>query len=41
LGEEELDVAREAKKIAFDRVGKGDKVLLISGFPKHGCLGTS
>jgi pimeloyl-ACP methyl ester carboxylesterase len=29
-----LDVAAEAKKIAFDRVGKGDKVLLISGFPE-------
>jgi pimeloyl-ACP methyl ester carboxylesterase len=29
-----LDATTEAKKIAFDRVGKGDKVLLISGFPE-------
>jgi pimeloyl-ACP methyl ester carboxylesterase len=29
-----LDAASEAKKIAFDRVGEGDKVLLISGFPQ-------
>jgi pimeloyl-ACP methyl ester carboxylesterase len=29
-----LDAAAEAKKIAFDRVGNGDKVLLISGFPQ-------
>jgi pimeloyl-ACP methyl ester carboxylesterase len=29
-----LDAAAEAKKIAFDRVGKGEKVLLISGFPE-------
>jgi pimeloyl-ACP methyl ester carboxylesterase len=29
-----LDAASEAKKIAFDRVGNGDKVLLISGFPQ-------
>jgi pimeloyl-ACP methyl ester carboxylesterase len=29
-----LDTAAEAKKIAFDRVGKGEKVLLISGFPE-------
>ena len=29
-----LDARREAKKIAFDRVGKGEKVLLISGFPQ-------
>jgi len=29
-----LDAAREAKKIAFDRIGNGDKVLLISGFPQ-------
>jgi pimeloyl-ACP methyl ester carboxylesterase len=29
-----LDARREAKKIGFDRVGKGEKVLLISGFPQ-------
>jgi pimeloyl-ACP methyl ester carboxylesterase len=29
-----LDAASEAKKIAFDRVGAGDRVLLISGFPQ-------
>jgi pimeloyl-ACP methyl ester carboxylesterase len=29
-----LDPAGEAKKIAFDRVGKGEPVLLISGFPQ-------
>ena len=29
-----LDARREAKRIAFDRVGKGEKVLLISGFPQ-------
>jgi pimeloyl-ACP methyl ester carboxylesterase len=29
-----FDPAREAKRIAFDRVGKGEKVLLISGFPQ-------
>jgi pimeloyl-ACP methyl ester carboxylesterase len=29
-----LDAASEAKKIAFDRVGKGEPVLLISGFPQ-------
>jgi pimeloyl-ACP methyl ester carboxylesterase len=29
-----LDAASEAKKIAFDRIGKGEKVLLISGFPQ-------
>jgi pimeloyl-ACP methyl ester carboxylesterase len=29
-----LDAAAEAKKIAFDRVGNGEKVLLISGFPE-------
>jgi pimeloyl-ACP methyl ester carboxylesterase len=29
-----LDVTSEAKKIAFDRVGSGEKVLLISGFPQ-------
>jgi pimeloyl-ACP methyl ester carboxylesterase len=29
-----LDAVSEAKKIAFDRIGKGEKVLLISGFPQ-------
>jgi pimeloyl-ACP methyl ester carboxylesterase len=29
-----LDAQAEAKKIAFDRVGNGEKVLLISGFPQ-------
>ncbi len=29
-----LDAVVEAKKIAFDRVGNGEKVLLISGFPQ-------
>jgi microsomal epoxide hydrolase len=29
-----LDARSEAKKIAFDRVGHGEKVLLISGFPQ-------
>jgi pimeloyl-ACP methyl ester carboxylesterase len=29
-----LDAANEAKKIAFDRVGDGERVLLISGFPQ-------
>jgi pimeloyl-ACP methyl ester carboxylesterase len=29
-----MDVKMEAKKIAFDRVGNGEKVLLISGFPE-------
>ena len=29
-----LDPAAEAKKIAFDQVGSGEKVLLISGFPQ-------
>ena len=29
-----LDATSEAKKIAFDRIGNGDKVLLISGFPQ-------
>jgi hypothetical protein len=28
------DAEAEAKKVAFDRVGCGDKVLLISGFPQ-------
>ena len=29
-----LDAASEAKKIAFNRIGAGEKVLLISGFPQ-------
>jgi pimeloyl-ACP methyl ester carboxylesterase len=29
-----LDAKAEAKKIAFDRTGAGEKVLLISGFPQ-------
>jgi pimeloyl-ACP methyl ester carboxylesterase len=29
-----MNATSEAKKIAFDRVGKGEKVLLISGFPQ-------
>jgi pimeloyl-ACP methyl ester carboxylesterase len=29
-----LDAVSEAKKIAFDRVGNGENVLLISGFPQ-------
>ena len=29
-----LDGSAEAKKIAYDRVGSGEKVLLISGFPQ-------
>jgi pimeloyl-ACP methyl ester carboxylesterase len=29
-----LDAKSEARKIAFDRSGSGDKVLLISGFPQ-------
>lgn len=29
-----LDVAMEAKKIAFDRAGRGEIVVLISGFPQ-------
>ena len=29
-----LDARTEAKKIAFDRVGRGEKVLMISGFPQ-------
>jgi pimeloyl-ACP methyl ester carboxylesterase len=29
-----LDAASEAKKIAFDRVGAGARILLISGFPQ-------
>jgi pimeloyl-ACP methyl ester carboxylesterase len=31
---EALDAVAEAKKIAFDRIGNGEKVLLISGFPQ-------
>jgi pimeloyl-ACP methyl ester carboxylesterase len=34
LAEGPLDAAAEAKKIAFDKVGNGEKVLLISGFPQ-------
>jgi|SRR5580658_4047580 pimeloyl-ACP methyl ester carboxylesterase len=33
-GTEPLDLKAEARKIAFDRVGKGQPVLLISGFPQ-------
>jgi pimeloyl-ACP methyl ester carboxylesterase len=29
-----LDALSESKKIAFDRIGNGDSVLLISGFPQ-------
>jgi hypothetical protein len=29
-----LDARSEARKIAFDRAGHGEKVLLISGFPQ-------
>jgi pimeloyl-ACP methyl ester carboxylesterase len=29
-----LDAKVEAKKIAFDRMGKGEKILLLSGFPQ-------
>lgn len=29
-----MDAKSEARKIAFDRTGKGDKALLISGFPQ-------
>jgi pimeloyl-ACP methyl ester carboxylesterase len=29
-----LDASKEAQKIAFDRIGHGEKVLLISGFPQ-------
>jgi pimeloyl-ACP methyl ester carboxylesterase len=29
-----LDAKAEARKIAFDRVGKGEKILMISGFPQ-------
>jgi pimeloyl-ACP methyl ester carboxylesterase len=33
-GSAPVDANSEAKKIAFDRIGNGDKVLLISGFPQ-------
>lgn len=33
-GSEALNPVAEAKKIASDRVGKGEKVLLVSGFPQ-------
>jgi len=33
-GAASLDAAAQAKKIAFDRIGDGEKVLLISGFPQ-------
>ncbi|HTV98491.1 MAG TPA: alpha/beta hydrolase [Steroidobacteraceae bacterium] len=33
-GARALDASHEAKKIAFDRVGQGEPVLLISGFPQ-------
>jgi hypothetical protein len=29
-----FDARAEAKKIAYDRIGHGEKVLLISGFPQ-------
>jgi pimeloyl-ACP methyl ester carboxylesterase len=29
-----MDATKEAQKIAFDRVGNGEKILLISGFPQ-------
>jgi pimeloyl-ACP methyl ester carboxylesterase len=29
-----MDAASEAKRIAFDRTGKGETVLLLSGFPQ-------
>jgi len=29
-----MDAATEARQIAFDRVGEGEKILLISGFPQ-------
>jgi pimeloyl-ACP methyl ester carboxylesterase len=34
VGGDILDPATEARKIAFDRFGQGEKVLLISGFPQ-------
>jgi pimeloyl-ACP methyl ester carboxylesterase len=33
-GEAPLNPLTEARKIAFDRIGKGEKVLLLSGFPQ-------
>jgi pimeloyl-ACP methyl ester carboxylesterase len=33
-GQASLDAKAEANKIAYDRIGHGDKVLLISGFPQ-------
>jgi pimeloyl-ACP methyl ester carboxylesterase len=33
-GSAPVDAKSEAKKIAFDRIGNGEKVLLISGFPQ-------
>jgi pimeloyl-ACP methyl ester carboxylesterase len=33
-GQESMDAKSEARKIAFDRIGKGEKVFLISGFPQ-------
>jgi hypothetical protein len=29
-----FDAADEAKRIAFDRTGQGERALLISGFPQ-------
>jgi hypothetical protein len=29
-----VDAKSEARKIAFDKIGNGDKILLISGFPQ-------
>jgi hypothetical protein len=34
-GQRPMDARSEAKKIAFDRTGKSDIVLLISGFPQR------
>jgi pimeloyl-ACP methyl ester carboxylesterase len=34
VGPGALDPAAEARKIAFDRIGRGEPVLLISGFPQ-------
>jgi pimeloyl-ACP methyl ester carboxylesterase len=33
-GSDSVDAKTEAKKIAFDRIGNGEPVLLISGFPQ-------
>jgi pimeloyl-ACP methyl ester carboxylesterase len=33
-GSAPLDAQSEAKKIAFDRIGNGEKLLLLSGFPQ-------